>query len=114
MKLSITSKSALVVVAMLVSFASLADEVFWVDVRSPQEFAQSHVVGAVNIPHEQIREQISTATDDKKAPIYLYCGSGYRSGIAMNYLQSMGYTQARNVGGLEDAIKLQAEEKPEG
>lgn len=114
MKSSLASKSMFGVVAMLISIASLAGEVFWVDVRSPQEFAQSHVVGAINIPHEQIREQISTVTDDKKAPIYLYCGSGYRSGIAMNYLQSMGYTQARNVGGLEDAIKLQAVEEPGG
>jgi phage shock protein E len=114
MKSGIASKSLFVVIALLVSFASLADEVFWVDVRSPQEFSQSHVNSAVNIPHEQIREQISTVTDDRDATIYLYCGSGYRSGIAMNYLQSMGYTQAKNVGGLEDAIKLQAAEEPEG
>jgi phage shock protein E len=108
MKSATAGKALLAVITFFFSFATLAAEVFWVDVRSPQEFAQSHVDSAVNIPHEQIREQISAVTNDPNAAIYLYCGSGYRASIAMNYLQSMGYTQVRNIGGLEDAIKLQA------
>ncbi len=81
---------------------------FWIDVRSPEEYAQGHVSGAVNIPHEQIRAQIDSLTNDKEAEIYVYCRSGHRAGLAMNYLQSMGYSSVRNVGGLDDAIELEA------
>ena len=88
--------------------AAAASPDFWIDVRSQQEYAESHVNGATHIPYEIIREQIGSLTTDKDAKIYLYCGSGHRAGIAMNYLQSIGYKRVVNVGGLEDALKLEA------
>ena len=77
----------------------------WIDVRSPQEYAQGHLGGSVNIPHDQIREQIASLNLDKDADIYVYCKSGHRAGIALSYLQSMGYSNIKNVGGLDDAKK---------
>ncbi|MEH6581239.1 MAG: rhodanese-like domain-containing protein [Halioglobus sp.] len=105
-------QSLVLVLAMLVSQGVLAAPDFWIDVRSQQEYDQSHVSGAIRISHEEIKAQIEEVTQDKDSEIYLYCGSGYRSGIAMSYLQSMGYTRVKNVGGLSDALELEASSKP--
>ena len=80
-----------------------AGEVHWVDVRTPGEFGAGHVAGAVNIPYEEIVERIGEVTSDKDAPIYLYCRSGRRSGIALEALQEAGYRNAVNIGGLQEA-----------
>ena len=93
---------------MIVSQASFASPDFWIDVRSQQEYENAHVQGAIHIPYEVIRERIESLTRDKDAEIYVYCGSGKRAGIAMNYLQSMGYSRVKNIGGLADAIELEA------
>ncbi len=92
----------------LLPLTSVASPDFWIDVRGEQEYAEVHVTGAVHIPYEAIREQVSSLTVDKDAEIFLYCASGHRAAIAMNYLQSMGYTRVKNIGGLADAVKLEA------
>jgi len=74
-----------------------------IDVRTREEWDQGHIAGALWIPHEQIRARIEAVLPDRTAPIGLYCGSGRRSGIALDVLEAMGYTQAENLGGLEDA-----------
>lgn len=89
-----------------------AAEAVWIDVRTADEFAEGHVSQAINIPHEQIAEGIAQLGLDKDQPIYLYCGSGRRAGIAMADLQELGYQQVENLGGLEDALKRQEEEDP--
>ena len=70
-----------------------------VDVRSPSEFAQGHVKGAINIPGPSI-DKIATVVPDKDTPLYLHCLSGARSGVAMRALKSMGYTNVTNMGGV--------------
>lgn len=80
-----------------------AADVFWIDVRSAEEFAAEHVSPAVNIPHTEIAARIAEVTQDKDALIYLYCRSGRRSGLALSALQKAGYTNAVNLGGLQDA-----------
>ena len=47
-------------------------------------------------------------TADKDAPIYLYCRSGRRSGIALEALQQAGFTNVLNLGGFEDARDVAA------
>ena len=112
MKTHFIKQLLIVVLGILASLTSFASPDFWIDVRSRQEYDESHVPGAIRIPHDAIREQITTLTSDKDAEIYLYCGSGYRAGIAMNYLQSMGYTRVKNIGGLDSALKLEASSQP--
>ena len=76
-----------------------------IDVRSREEFDQGHIDGALWIPHDQIGARIEAVLPDLTAPIGLYCGSGGRAGKALATLEAMGYTQAENLGGIEDARK---------
>lgn len=76
-----------------------------IDVRSVAEFNEGYLPGAINIPHTEISARISTIVPDKSTPLYLYCRSGRRVGIAMEALKEIGYTNMTNLGGLADAAK---------
>ncbi len=69
-----------------------------IDVRTPEEFANGHIKGAVNIPLDQISNRISQIPQDK--PIVLYCRSGNRSSQAARILESAGLTNIYDLGGL--------------
>lgn len=75
------------------------------DVRTPNEYQQEHVAGAINVEYQVIGQEITRLAPDKKAPIVLYCKSGRRAGIALEQLTKMGYSQVENAGGLEDMKK---------
>lgn len=70
-----------------------------IDVRTPQEFNDGHIQGALNIPYDVIDERIGEVAGDKDESIVLYCRSGRRSGIALDTLKDLGYTQVENAGG---------------
>ncbi len=76
-----------------------------VDVRTPQEFSQGHLNNAVNFPLSNLDKHFKGIEKDKE--IVLYCRSGNRSGKAYQYLQSQGFTNLHNAGGLEE---LQSEQ----
>jgi phage shock protein E len=81
-----------------------------IDVRTQKEWDQGHVEGALFIPHDVIGARIEQVLPDRGAPIALYCGSGVRSGKALETLKAMGYRNLENLGGLEDARrKLEAQ-----
>ncbi len=82
-----------------------------IDVRSPGEFKQDHLPGAINIPLDDLREQIGRHAPDKNGPILLHCLSGGRSGIARSVLKGMGYTQCYNLGSFGRARKIVQEAK---
>ena len=74
------------------------DAPFFVDVRTPQEFAAGHVPGAVNIPRDQIpqrRAELAAAQDR----LVVYCERGPRAYAAADTLQSEGFTQVRHLSG---------------
>lgn len=71
-----------------------------VDVRSSAEFAAGHVAGAINLPLDQLADSATDALPDLHQPLLVYCLSGMRSGVAVQWLQQMGYTQAVNGGGV--------------
>lgn len=77
-----------------------------IDVRTPEEFREGHVPGAVNIEaslfRRSNREYVESTLTDKNARIFMYCFSGARSGMASAYLRQMGYDRAENIGGYED------------
>ncbi|MCP5420942.1 MAG: rhodanese-like domain-containing protein [Gammaproteobacteria bacterium] len=73
-----------------------------IDVRTPGEYQQSHVNGAINIPYDLIATRISAVAPNHDEPIVLYCHSGRRAGIAENTLREMGYGHVANKGGIED------------
>ena len=76
----------------------------WIDVRSPEEFNEGHLQGAVNVPHEQIASQITRISPDKNAPVNLYCRSGRRAEVALQELKKLGYTNVTNHGGYQDLL----------
>ncbi|MDR2710544.1 MAG: rhodanese-like domain-containing protein [Burkholderiales bacterium] len=84
---------------------SAAETVYLIDVRTPQEFAQGHLAGAINIEHQEIADKIGSVTTDKNAHIELYCRSGNRSGVALRRLREAGYQNAINLGGFEELRK---------
>ena len=89
-------------------------ETYLIDVRSPEEYAEAHADGAVNIPVEEVAAKIGAVTADKDADIYVYCRSGRRAGVAQETLTGLGYTKVTNLGTLADAqafvARTQAEE----
>ena len=74
-----------------------------IDVRSQAEWDAGHLEQAVHIPHTRIGEEISGHVRDKSREILLHCRSGGRSGMAQRVLEEMGYTNVKNLGGLEEA-----------
>ena len=85
-------------------------ETFWVDVRSAEEYAEDHIAGDLNIDVKNISSDIGKYISDKNADIKLYCRSGRRAGVAMEQLQTMGYTHVSNVGGIDDARAIRKSE----
>lgn len=73
------------------------DETFLVDVRSKNEFASGSVKGAVNIPLDQLSNQLSKFKNKKN--IVVFCASGMRSASAKNVLNRNGFDQVTNGGG---------------
>ena len=70
-----------------------------VDVRSPAEFAGGHLEGALSAPLGEL-EQRAESLGPKDAPIVVYCASGMRSASAKRLLQSRGFNNVHNLGGM--------------
>lgn len=68
------------------------------DVRSKGEFAGGHIKGSVNIPVDQLRNNLDKLKD-RNRPIITCCASGMRSATAKNLLISCGYKEVHNGGG---------------
>ena len=81
-----------------------------IDVRTPQEFSEGHIDGAINIPYDQIESNLSLLNKIKKEDnILLYCRSGHRAGIAKQTLGTLGYKNVQNGGGMDSLMpKLKA------
>lgn len=73
---------------------------FLVDVRSPGEFADGNVKGSVNIPLDQVQNQLAKFKD--KENIVVFCRSGNRSGQAKSILEQNGFTNVTNGGTWQD------------
>lgn len=74
----------------------------FVDVREDHEFAKDHAKGARHLGKGIIERDIEGLIPDRQAPIVLYCGGGFRSVLAADALQQMGYT---NVISMDGGIK---------
>ncbi|SHJ95562.1 FAD-dependent oxidoreductase [Tepidibacter formicigenes] len=68
-----------------------------IDVREKDEYEQSHIIGAINLPLSEIRERLDEIPTDK--PIYLHCRSGQRSYNAVLALQNLGFENVYNISG---------------
>ena len=70
-----------------------------VDVREESEWAHGHLPGAIHLGKGVIERDIEHAFPDKDVPLVLYCGGGFRSALAADNLQKMGYTDVTSMDG---------------
>jgi rhodanese-related sulfurtransferase len=70
-----------------------------VDVREESEFAKDHLPGAVHLGKGVIERDIEARVPDLNTPLVLYCGGGYRSALAADNLQKMGYSNVISMDG---------------
>jgi rhodanese-related sulfurtransferase len=74
-----------------------------VDVREESEFAKDHLPNAIHLGKGIIERDIEARVPDLGAEIVLYCGGGFRSALAADNLQKMGYTNVISMdGGIRD------------
>lgn len=76
-----------------------APDVFILDVRTPEEFAEGHIVGSRNINFYDQDFDEKVAQLDRKQPIYLICESGMRSWKTGVILSEMGFAELYNIDG---------------
>ena len=72
------------------------------DTRTQEEYEESHIPGAIVIPHDEIKEKAEAVLTDKDQLILVYCRSGRRSKLAAQYLVELGYTNIKEFGGIID------------
>ena len=70
-----------------------------VDVREESEYAADHLPGAVHLGKGIIERDVEDRVPDQNTPMVLYCGGGFRSALAADNLQKMGYTQVLSMDG---------------
>ena len=70
-----------------------------IDVREDNEYAAGHAAGAKHMGRGIIERDIVQTFPDKSTEIVLYCGGGYRSALAADNLQKMGYTNVWSMDG---------------
>jgi len=75
------------------------DKFALVDVREESEFAKDHLPGALHLGKGIIERDIETRVPDLNTPTILYCGGGFRSALAADNLQKMGYKNVLSMDG---------------
>ena len=72
---------------------------YLIDVREESEWNKDHLPGAIHLGKGIIERDIEAAIPDPDAPIVLYCGGGFRSALAADNLQRMGYKNVISMDG---------------
>ena len=75
------------------------DKFTLIDVREESEYAKDHLPGAIHLGKGIIERDIEERVPQLDAPVVLYCGGGYRSALAADNLQKMGYTNVLSMDG---------------
>ena len=70
-----------------------------IDVREDKEWDAAHAAGAIHLGKGIIERDIESTVPDKSTELILYCGGGYRSALAADVLQQMGYTNVWSMAG---------------
>ena len=75
------------------------DAFLLVDTREESEWARGHLPGAVHLGKGILERDVEARVPDLDTEIVLYCGGGYRSALAADALQRMGYTNVASMDG---------------
>ncbi len=95
----------------LLERAKKMDESFVIlDVRTPEEFAQGHVPGAINISHDKLADRIGELVGAKNKDVVLYCRTGRRAGTAAETLKAGGFNKLLHLDG--DMLKWTEANRP--
>ena len=86
-------------IAQYQQMAAAAERHILIDVREDGEWAEAHAAGAVHLGKGIIERDIETVIPDKTARLVLYCGGGFRSALAGDALQKMGYSDVISLDG---------------
>ena len=78
---------------------SAGESFLLVDVREESEFAAGHATSAIHLGKGVIERDIEARVPDPKTPLILYCGGGFRSALAADALQKMGYVSVLSMDG---------------
>lgn len=97
----------------LIAGTSLAETV-WVDVRTVEEYQQDHIEGDLNLPLDTLESQLLQSRFDQDDEIRLYCRSGGRAERALEIFETAGFSDVRNVGGIEDAREIREQMASDG
>lgn len=119
----------LVVLAAAIAFAAMAatpasiepatvlERLAWgdrslvlLDVRTPEEFSEGHLPGAINIPHTEIAARLAELEKSKGQDIVVYCRSGNRSEQALGVLRKAGFERLFHLKG--DYLGWSGEKRP--
>ena len=79
------------------------EDFVFVDVREDSEWAKGHAAGAIHLGKGVIERDVEQAIPDRDREVILYCGGGFRSALAADVLQRMGYVR---VSSMDGGIKL--------
>jgi rhodanese-related sulfurtransferase len=82
---------------------------YLLDVRTPEEFAESHIPGAVNIPVDELRQRLGEVPRDRE--VAAYCQVGQRGYLATRILLQSGF-RAANIGGGYKTYRLHCPSSP--
>ena len=75
------------------------DEFVLIDVREESEWASGHLPQAIHLSKGILERDVEARIPDHTTPLVLYCGGGFRSALAADNLQKMGYTNALSMDG---------------
>jgi rhodanese-related sulfurtransferase len=80
---------------LLLGFLADNDTLTLMDARSPEEYAEQHLPGAINIPFDAVEANAALLPADIEKPVVIYCRSGKRAGILAQQLIAKGYTDVQ-------------------
>ena len=96
---------------------ALAERIAWadsslvvLDVRTPAEYAEGHVPGAVNIPHTEIAARIAELSGARDKDVVVYCRAGGRAALALDALDKAGFKRLFHLTG--DYTRWSEENRP--
>ena len=70
------------------------------DVRTLEEYREGHIPGSKNVPLQSL-DKVTGFVNNQDTPVFVYCHSGARSSQAVSALRRMGYTNIKNIGGID-------------
>lgn len=81
--------------SLLLEFLADPSTFFLIDARSPEEYAESHIDHAINVPHDRLGDYDERLPEARDGTVVVYCRTGRRAGLLKAQLLERGYTDVR-------------------